>query len=81
MKTKPPEVTEKEKFELEFVTTAELCHIAIKCKEDIVHLAEKIRLYGSGHEQFQSWITAKHLKEQRREYVLLRIKARQKTLL
>jgi hypothetical protein len=74
-------ISEGEKFELEFMATSELCYVAQKCKEEIVHLEEKMRLYGDSHEDFQKWKQEKWLKQSRRKYILGRIKARQLTLL
>jgi hypothetical protein len=75
------DITDKEKFELEFVSTSELCHIATKCKEEIQHLNEKIRMYGESHEHYKAWKNEKFLKTRRRNYVLSRIKSRQLPLL
>lgn len=75
------DVTEKEKFELEFVSTSELAHIAQQHKIEAEHLSEKMRLFGKSHPEYHEWKAYKHLVTRRRNYVLSRIKARQLTLL
>ena len=81
MTTRQFDITDKEKFELEFVTTPELSHLAVKAREEIQHLNEKMRLYGESHEEFRSWKEQKRLKTKRRSYILSRIKSRQLQLL
>lgn len=75
------DVPEKEKFELEFVSTSELAHIAQKHKVEAEHLSEKMRLYGKSHNEYEAWKAEKHRVTRRRNYVLSRIKARQLPLL
>ena len=75
------DITDNEKFELEFVSTAELALLAKNAKQEIDHIAEKMRLYGSSHEEFGNWKREKHLKMRRRNYILSRIKSRQLQLL
>lgn len=68
-------------YQLEFMSTDELCHIAQKCKREIEKLTEKMRLFGVSHELYQTWKIEKNLKQRRRNYVLRRIKSRQLRLL
>ena len=75
------DITDKEKFELEFVSTSELAHIAQKHKIEAEHIAEKMRMYGKSHPEYSEWKAHKHLITRRRNYVLSRIKARQLQLL
>lgn len=81
MTTQQFDISDKEKFELEFVSTSELSHLAVKAKEEIQHLSEKIRLCGNSHADFKVWQQEKRLKTRRREYILSRIKSRQLQLL
>jgi hypothetical protein len=78
---KPAEVTDKEKFELEFMATDELCFVAQKHKADIDELSSKIRNYGTSHPDYSKWADEKRLKMRRRYHILGCIKRRQLQLL
>lgn len=75
------DISEKEKFELEFMSTSELAYVAQKHKQEIEHISEKMRLYGKSHNEYNEWKNYKHRITRRRNYVLSRIKARQLKLL
>jgi len=75
------DISDKEKFELEFVSTSELAHIAQKHKVEIEQVSEKMRIFGKSHNEYAEWKSYKHRITKRREYVLSRIKARQLVLL
>lgn len=78
---KPAEITDKDKFQLEFMATDELCYIAQKHKDEIDELSTKMKGYGSSHPDFGKWQDEKRLKMRRRYYILSCIKRRQLTLL
>lgn len=75
------DITDAEKFELEFVSISELAYIAQKIKSDAEHIAEKMRVFGKSHPEYVEWKRQRHLITRRRAYVLSRIKARQLPLL
>lgn len=81
MSNKPQEVTDKEKFQLEFMATDELCYVAQKHKDEIDELSTKMKMYGSSHPEFGEWQDEKRLKMRRRYHILGCIKRRQLTLL
>jgi len=79
--TKPVEVTDRDKFELEFVNTPELCYIAQQHKAEMEDLQYKMKRFGESHPEYGKWRDEKRLLSRRRIYVLGRIKSRQMSLL
>lgn len=66
-----------EKFELEFMTTEELCCVAREHKSDIDKLRRDMRLFGKEDESYPQWKNELWTKQRRYNYIIRRIKSRQ----
>lgn len=70
-------MNESEKFQLEFVTIDELCHITQKLKVDIDKLQRDMKLFGKEDDDYKNWKNELWEKQRRYRYVINRIKDRQ----
>lgn len=73
-------VTGNEKFELEFMTTEELCLVAKNHKAEIEKLKRDMKLFGKEDESYTQWKNELWTKQRRYRYIIKRIESRQLTL-
>lgn len=73
-------MNESEKFELEFMTTDELCLVARNHKAEIEKLRRDMKLFGKEDDSYSAWKNELWQKQRRYNYIIRRIKARQLTL-
>lgn len=70
-------MNESEKFELEFVTTDELCKLARMHKKEIDALRRDMKLFGKEDDSYPQWKNELWQKQRRYNYIIRRIKSRQ----
>jgi hypothetical protein len=70
-------MNESEKFQLEFVTTDELCLLARNLKIEIEKLQRDMRLFGKEDDSYPQWRNELWTKQRRYRYIIKRIQSRQ----